>query len=236
MFWRDHAPEICMIDLHTHTFLSDGALCPAEHIRRAETKKYRILGLADHADLSLLSRLLPPLLEAARRENELGRMEVLAGIELTHVRPQHIAEAANLARELGAQYVIVHGETIAEPVLSGTNRAAIEAGVDILAHPGLITPEDAALAARNNVLLEVSGKSGHSLCNGHVVQTARTAGAQLIFGSDAHTPEQMTTREFAESICLGAGLHAEEIAAMFNHAEQFARQKALQGGINRRSW
>ena len=40
---------------------------------------------------------------------------------------------AEHARALGAKVVIVHGETIVEPVPRGTNLAAIEAGVDILA-------------------------------------------------------------------------------------------------------
>jgi len=214
-----------MIDLHTHTILSDGALIPAEHIRRAEVKGYRILGFSDHADLSLLDGLIPVLLAAARKENELGRLTVLAGVELTHVRPEHIAQAAERARRLGAQYVIVHGETLAEPVLPGTNRAAIEAGVDILAHPGLLSEEDARLAARKNVLLEISAKAGHSLTNGHVAAVARGTGAKLLFGSDAHTPSQMPTRGEAERICRGAGLTAEEVAEMFVRAENFARQR-----------
>ena len=41
-----------MIDFHTHTFLSDGELVPAEHIRRAEVHGYRVLGLSDHADFA----------------------------------------------------------------------------------------------------------------------------------------------------------------------------------------
>lgn len=221
-----------MIDLHTHTILSDGALCPAEHVRRAEVAGYKILGFSDHVDLATLPVILPQLLVAARRETELGQMEVLAGVELTHVRPMHIAEATALARKGGAQYVIVHGETIAEPVQSGTNRAAIEAGADILAHPGLITEEDARLAAEKNVLLEISAKAGHSLCNGHVARMAQKTGAQLIFGSDAHEPGQMPRREQAERILAGAGLSAEEIARMFVRAEEFARHCLLQAAAN----
>ena len=38
-----------------------------------------------------------------------------------------ITEASS--RELGAKIVVVHGETVAEPVEPGNNRAAIEAGV-----------------------------------------------------------------------------------------------------------
>lgn len=211
-----------MIDFHTHTILSDGELIPAEHIRRAEVKGYRFLGMSDHADLSTLKGILPVLLVAARRENELGRLVVLAGVELTHVRPPHLPEAVKLARELGAQIVIAHGETIAEPVEPGTNLAAIESGVDILAHPGLITPEEAKFAAERNVLLEITAKRGHCLCNGHVVRAAKQAGAKLIFGSDAHEPEQMPTRDFAEKVCLGAGLTGDEVAAIFENAERFA--------------
>ncbi len=217
-----------MIDLHTHSYLSDGAFCPAEHIRRAEYAGYRILGFADHADLSTLPTLVPQLVTAATRENELNKIRVIAGIELTHVRPAHIAEATKLARSLGAQVVLVHGETLAEPVDSGTNRAAIEAGVDILAHPGLITEELAKLAAARNVMLEISGKAGHSWTNGHVVAMARKTGAQLIFGSDAHDNSQMPSREFAQKLCKGAGLTDDEIKQMFENAERFACHKLQQ--------
>ena len=213
-----------MIDLHTHTYLSDGVLIPAEHIRHAQVKGYRVLGFADHADLSTLRDLVPVLQEAANRENELGLMQVLAGVELTHVRPAHIAQATQLARQLGAQVVIVHGETIAEPVVAGTNRAAIEADVDILAHPGLISAEDAALAASRGVRLEISSKRGHCLTNGHVARMAAQEGASLIFGSDAHQPDEMPTRDFANRVCRGAGLSDAQIEAMFADAEKLARR------------
>ena len=212
-----------MIDLHTHTFLSDGVLGPAEHIRCAEVKGYRILGISDHADFATMPQIVPAVIEAARRENELRRMTVLAGIELTHVRPEHFEECVKAARKLGAQYVIGHGQSIVEPVAEGTNRAAIEAGVDILAHPGLISESDAALAARRGVRLEVSAKSGHSLGNGHVVAMARKVGAQLIFGTDSHGPDQFATQDFARRVCLGAGLSDAEIDQMFDAARQFAQ-------------
>jgi histidinol phosphatase-like PHP family hydrolase len=211
-----------MIDFHTHTLLSDGALIPTEHIRRAEVRGYRVLGMADHAGLAESPRVLPELIEAARRENELGRLRVFAGVELTHVRPEQMAEAVDRARELGAAYIIAHGETIVEPVEPGTNRAAIEAGVDILAHPGLISPDDVKLAAERGVRLEISGKAGHSLSNGHVAKLATGLGATLIFGSDGHTPSQMPTRDFAEDVCRAAGLDEAAVAEMFAAAEAFA--------------
>ena len=66
--------------------------------------------------------------------------------------------------------MVVHGETLVEPVEEGTNHEAIMAGVDILAHPGLISEEDVRLAKERKVLLEISARKGHSLSNGHVAR------------------------------------------------------------------
>ncbi len=215
-----------MIDLHTHTLLSDGALVPAEHIRRAQSEGYRILGFADHVDLATMERVIPILLEASRRENELGQMIVLAGVELTHVRPAHIPEATERARKAGAQYVICHGETLVEPVMEGTNAAAIEAGVDVLAHPGLIEESLVKRAAERGVRLEISGKAGHSLANGHVAKLATAHGVMLMFGSDAHGPGQFAGKAHARNVCKAAGLNEAQVEAMFASAESFARNLA----------
>jgi len=51
------------------------------------------------------------------------------------------------ARKLGARLIVVHGETIVEPVAPGTNAAALESPIDILAHPGLISEREVRLAA-----------------------------------------------------------------------------------------
>jgi len=213
-----------MIDIHTHTFLSDGLLCPAEHIRHAEMAGYRVLGIADHADLSTMADIIRILKVAAARENELGRLRVLAGVEFTHVRPEHLEEAAATARNLGADIVLCHGETIAEPVIEGTNRAAILAGVDYLAHPGLITQADAELAAEKGVYLEISGKAGHSLANGHVAKMALKTGAKLMFGSDSHSPEQFFRQEKAKRVLLAAGLDETQAEQVFANAEEMVKK------------
>ncbi|MEO0250245.1 MAG: PHP domain-containing protein, partial [candidate division WOR-3 bacterium] len=41
-----------MIDLHTHTFFSDGELVPSELAHRAFEKGYKVIGITDHADAS----------------------------------------------------------------------------------------------------------------------------------------------------------------------------------------
>jgi histidinol phosphatase-like PHP family hydrolase len=211
-----------MIDLHLHTFLSDGDLCPAELVRRVEVKGFRAMCFADHVDNATVDVTVPMLVKAARELSEAMPLKVLAGCEVTHCRPEHIARIVTRARELGADLVVVHGESPVEPVIPGTNRAAIESGADILAHPGLLSLEDAREAAKRGVALEISARGGHSLSNGHVALTARAAKAQIIFGSDSHSPEDICDRATAERVLRGAGLSAEEIVQAFRHAEHLA--------------
>jgi histidinol phosphatase-like PHP family hydrolase len=209
-----------MIDLHTHSTLSDGEQIPTELARWAEVLGFRALGISDHVDTGLVDVVVPVLAQVAADLATAMKMKVIAGAEVTHCRPVHIAKVVERARRLGARVVIVHGETLAEPVLEGTNRAAIEAGCDILAHPGLVTESDARLAAERGVLLEISARAGHSLANGHVAQMARRVGAQVIFGSDGHASDDLRSRADAERILAGAGLDAKEIAEAFAAAER----------------
>ena len=207
-----------MIDLHTHTLFSDGALIPSEHVRRLEVMDYQAVGLTDHADASLLDFVIPRIVKVSSQLNEVQSLTVVPGVELTHVPPVLIEPLVKKARELGAALVVVHGETIVEPVAPGTNRAAIESRVDILAHPGLITPEDAALASKNDVFLEISGRAGHSFTNGHVARSALETGAKLILNSDAHGPGDFMTRDFAKKLVEGAGLPEVSLDHLLSNA------------------
>lgn len=116
------------------------------------------------------------------------------------------SELVPRARELGAKIIVGHGETVMEPVYAGTNLAAIQAGVDILAHPGFITRDEALLAAEKGVFLELTGRKGHSLTNGHVAKMAQNTGTLLVVNADAHGPGDFMTAQMAETVALGAGL------------------------------
>jgi putative hydrolase len=198
-----------MIDLHSHSFFSDGALVPSEHVRRVEVLGYEAIAITDHADSSNIHILIPNLLRVARDLNPLSRTRLIVGVELTHVPPALIAPLTAESRALGAQLIVVHGETPVEPVIPGTNRAALEAGVDLLAHPGFISEEDAALAASKHILLELSGRKGHSLTNGHVARMAERTGALLAINADAHAPGDFLSAEMAQKVGMGAGLSLE---------------------------
>ncbi len=203
-----------MIDLHSHTFFSDGELVPSEHLRRVEVMGYEAMAITDHADSSNLDFIIPRIVRAAADWNRHSTTRMIAGIELTHVQPPLIARLTAQARELGAQLVVVHGETIVEPVAPGTNLAAIEAQVDILAHPGLISAEEMELAAAKGVFIEISGRKGHCLTNGHVVRLAAASGADLVLDSDAHGPDDFMTQEMADNIAYGAGLNLQGLEAV----------------------
>ena len=204
-----------MYDFHTHTFLSDGVLAPIELIRRAHHIGYRVIAVTDHVGPGNLEAILKVLIKDCAMAS--GRWDILAlpGVEITHVPKEDIGRLAKEARDLGARVVNVHGETVVEPVEPGTNLAAVSSEqVDILAHPGLITPEEARIAARNGVFLEVSARKGHGFANGHVVRVAQEARARMILDSDAHAPEDLLTREFAMKVALAAGLEEEEAHAL----------------------
>lgn len=202
---------IPIFDFHSHTFLSDGVLSPVEMVRRAIVNGYRCLALTDHVGLGTIEGVVRALILECQLVEKHWDIVAIPGVEITHVPPKAIAEVAQFAKEMGAKLVVVHGETLAEPVEAGTNLEAIRCPqVDILAHPGLLTLEEASLASQNNVFLEITVRKEHCLTNGHVAKTARQAGAKLLVSSDAHEPKDLLTPTLAHAIALGAGLDERE--------------------------
>jgi histidinol phosphatase-like PHP family hydrolase len=215
-----------MIDLHTHSLYSDGELLPTELWRRAQVLGYRFLGVTDHVDASNFEAVFAGLKAAAASLQGSGPPYLIPGLEFTHLPPALIGPLAAEARKMGVPLIVVHGETLAEPVTPGTNRAALMADIDLLAHPGLLTPEDAALAKKRGIFLELSARKGHSLANGHVARVALQAGAALVLNTDAHAPGDLISREQARRLALGAGLSDADVESLFTGAETLARRLA----------
>jgi len=212
-----------MIDLHTHTVFSDGVLIPSELVRRAEFVGLKGIGLTDHGDFSNIDFILPRIVAIAEKLNSVLSIKVVPGIEITHVPPVLISDAAKKARSLGAKIIIVHGETIVEPVAPGTNNAAIEADIDILAHPGLISEEEVLKAKEKGIFLEISARKGHSLTNGHVAKLARKTGAKLVINTDTHAPEDLIDEKMAKKIVCGVGLTENDYDIMQKNASLFIK-------------
>jgi histidinol phosphatase-like PHP family hydrolase len=195
-----------LYDLHTHSILSDGEMLPTELIRRMAVLGYTTVAIADHVDSSNVTSVIESLMQV-RESAKLFGVTLLCGVEITHVPPAQIADLAKKAHTEGADIVVVHGETTVEPVAAGTNHAACGCNyVNVLAHPGLITIEDALLAARNGIALEITSRGGHNRTNGHVVQIAREAACQLVVDSDAHSPHDLLDERAKFVVAKGAGL------------------------------
>jgi len=206
-----------MFDFHTHTFLSDGELAPTELIRRAVHIGYKVIAVTDHVGPGNLEYVIKTLVTDCKLASKRWDILALPGVEITYVPAEDIDMMAKDARALGARMVNVHGETVVEPVEPGTNHAAVQSkNIDVLAHPGLITPDDARTAAENGIFLEVSARKGHGFANGHVVKTAHEAGARLVLDSDAHSPDDLMTREFAMNVARGSGLSVDEANALLD--------------------
>ena len=234
-------------DFHTHTVFSDGGMIPAGLMQRAIVRGCLGLAITDHVDSSNLEWAFENLLKFVE---ELGQewqpdivpggdvttaplntldsdalaknwhLPVIPGVELTSVPPRKIGVLAEKARSLGAKWIVVHGETIMEPVAPGTNRAAIEARADLLSHPGLITPEDAARAAELGVYLEITTHKGHGMANGWVAQRARESGAKLLLNTDCHVSAEILDAKQRRAIAFGAGLTAEEVDRIWENGRQ----------------
>jgi len=120
---------------------------------------------------------------------------------------------------------VAHGETLVEPVMKGTNRAALEADIDILAHPGLISARDAELAKKKGIFLELTSRPGHRDTNAHVVEQALKSGARLILNNDSHSPEDIISPAELSQVGLQAGLSQEEIDKIYIDVEKLIREK-----------
>ncbi len=76
--------------------------------------------------------------------------------------------------------------------------------------------EEALLAKENGVLIEITGRMGHNITNGHVVGVAREAGAAMVIDSDAHAPENLMDEAAARTVALGAGMTEAEADLALN--------------------
>lgn len=213
-----------MIDLHTHTLLSDGELLPSELVRRAQVKGYTAIALTDHVDSSNIDFVLPRIVKVSKVLNKDWDIFVIPGVEITHAPLKEIPQLVKFARKNGAEVVVVHGETVMEPVIPGTNRCAIEAGCDIVSHPGNITEEDVILAAKRGVALEITTRKSHSVTNGHVYGLAHLNKAKMVLDTDSHSPENLISDEEAISFLTSLGIDLNEIKSIFRNSQDIVNR------------
>jgi len=215
-----------MLSLHNHTIHSDGELIPSELARQCEENGYSHIGITDHADSSNLESLVVNTVKVCRDINKyFSSIKAIPGVELTHVAPKQIAFLAKEARRLGAKLVLVHGETISEPVRPGTNYEALNSDIDILAHPGLITKKEMVLAKKRGIYIEITTKHGHSFTNGHVAKLALEIGAKMVLSTDGHRPGEFVSLAQGLKTALGAGLTNAQALTLLKNTKILAEEK-----------
>ena len=211
-----------MIDLHTHSLFSDGDLLPSELARRAVVKGYEVLAITDHVDASNAGTVILALAAAAASINRSMKIRVIPGCEITHVAPSDIPALAAACRKFGARIIVVHGETLVEPVAEGTNRSALESDIDILAHPGILAGEDAEIAARRGIAVEVSARGGHCFGNGGVVRLWYEHRFPLVVNTDTHQPGDLIDDVFSRRLLIASGLAPGDTDAVLKDNRAFA--------------
>ena len=198
-------------DFHSHTFLTDGTTAPTDMWLHADRLGHSVLAITDHVSLDDPRPLLRRLASEARAFED-------GPIDPPH-RSGSVDGAGRTHQSGGPGRPAGGGPDRHRPRRDpggngspGTNHAAIDCrDVDLLAHPGLLDPRDAELARAHGTFLEISGRRGHSLANGHVARVALEAGADLVVDSDAHAPDQLLGIEIARKIAHGAGLPVEGV-------------------------
>ena len=198
------------IEFHAHTIFSDGVLLPSELVRLAKVMNHKAIAITDHVDISTLDHVIPRIVQVSEELMKYWDITVIPGAELTMVPAKSISSLAKKSREYGAKLILVHGETLAEPVEEGTNLAAVSADIDILTHPGLITEEICQVASNNGVIFELTSRRGHALTNGIVAKLAIENGVKLVVCTDAHEPGDLIDQEVAWKIAVGAGLSKQQ--------------------------
>ena len=205
-----------LYDLHTHTILSDGEMLPSELVRRMAVLGYTTVAITDHVDTSNAVSVVKTLLDVQESARLFG-VRLLCGVEITHVPPSQIALVARAGpRGRGGDRPRPRGND-GRAGCTGTNHAACTCSdVNVLAHPGLITHEDARLAHDNGIALEITSRGGHNRTNGHVARIARETSCQLVVDSDAHAPHDLLDRSSKQCVAEGAGLTAAETAGIMS--------------------
>lgn len=94
-------------DLHTHSIFSDGELIPAELVRRAAAIGHNAIAITDHVDMTNVEFVVRNVVKAAELTTD--EIEVIPGVEITHVPPSKMDKVIADARRYGARIIVEIG-------------------------------------------------------------------------------------------------------------------------------
>lgn len=186
---------------------------------------YKVIAITDHTDYCNIKSAVSAIVDFCRHWPRNSGIKVLPGVELTHLPCEQFKPLTKYARSHGIKVIVAHGETPMEPVIPGTNHAALLSDIDILAHPGRITDEDALLASQRGIFLELTSRAGHSDANFFVATQARKFKAKLILNNDSHQPEDIISPKELEKIGYACSLNQQDVEDIYRNVEAFLKDK-----------
>lgn len=225
-----------MIDFHIEISFSGGGFLPSEALACARYSGFKAIGLILRADQASYKYEIPHLVKTIREYSIYSGIEAFVGVLFVHVPPSLLSDAICSVRELGVQLVLVHGEGnnffYPHQSATGTNFAAISAGADILAYPGLLSHEDAVFAAEKGVFIELTACNPYGVFNGHIVQLYRTFGFKITISSGILKPGYFSppegTKHTVQMIGLGSGLTKSQLLHINSEEQKFVHSLLLQ--------
>lgn len=184
------------IDLHSHSFYSDGTLSPAELVARAHAKGVQVLALTDHDSVHGVA-------EASTAAQELG-LTIVPAVELSAVWRHWTIHVVGL------------GLDIAQPAL--TEALALQAGARGRRARQIAERLEALRMPGSYEAVLAMAKDADSISRAHfaqwLVETGRVTGMQQAFdrylgqGKKADVPMPWMSLEEAVALINGAGGHA----------------------------
>jgi len=218
-------------ELHSHTNFSDGKTSIEEMVNKAYELNSAI-AITDHfigdefGINKILYRNISSLDSFLKRRDKFSKIfdEVVFGIEITRVNPRKIPEMAMAAKKHGF-IVLVHGETGGDKVPAGTNTAALNCEyVDILAHPGHLSEEDALRAKQNKIFIEITAREIHRSENPEIAKICKKFNLEMVINTDAHSADELIDYETANNVGLNAGLSEDEVWQANENAKKFFKK------------
>lgn len=191
-----HINENGIMDFHTHSTLSDGSHSLNELTMFAREHGYSVIGFTDHVGIHTYKQIAESIIEfIEKNQHKYSDIVFIPGVEITFATPKEIYKITSAVRSLGTKLVLVHGEASFETVHDGTNDAAIDACVDILAHPSYITESQAKMAAKNSVTFELSARECYYYANEQIKTLAFENDAKMVIDSDGHFEARLLSPE-----------------------------------------
>ncbi len=201
-----------IIDLHMHSTVSDGTLPLDELAETAIGRGYSVMAFTDHVFFSDYKRRAEIIIDwVDKNQDKYKDIIFIPGVEITFASPKEIGIITEYVRSIGTKWVVVHGEASFEKTPAGTNDAAIEHGVNVLAHPSYITDEQVIKSLKTGTAFEISARDCYNYANKQIAETVEKNGGKMLINSDSHQEGAMLSQTKILNTAKIANLTKEQL-------------------------